>query len=148
MLMLRSIVGHTWQRSFGKSLMSTDTAAFPVSASIKSKLEAALAPIEHLEIINESSKHNVPVNSETHFKVIIVASVFENCKTLIQRHRLVNHVLRDEIATDGPVHALSIIAKSPKQWKAMMSEGKMVPPSPSCRGGDGTLPSQNSTTEK
>lgn len=125
-------------------MMTTDSPAevsFPVTASIKSKLEAAFAPIYYLDVINESNKHNVPVHSETHFKVIIVSPVFEPCKTLIQRHRLVNEVLRDEIA--GPVHALSIVAKSPKQWEDMKAEGKVIPPSPTCRGGDGSLPSKH-----
>jgi BolA protein len=123
-----------------KIIMTTrDFASFPVTESIKSKLEDAFAPTSYLEIINESHKHNVPDNSETHFKVVLVSPVFNSCKNLIQRHRLVNEALREELA--GPVHALSIVAKSPEQWEVMKAEGKSVPPSPNCRGGDGSLSS-------
>ena len=47
-----------------------------------------------------------PVGSETHFKVVVISDSFKAAKTPIARHRLVNSVLRDEVASDGPVHAL------------------------------------------
>ncbi|RHY30878.1 hypothetical protein DYB32_003948 [Aphanomyces invadans] len=72
--------------------------------------------------------HNVPKGSETHFKVVVVSAAFEG-KPLIQRHRLVNQVLADEL--DGGVHALSIQSKTPSQWDA----NSTVRPSPSCLGG-------------
>lgn len=59
----------------------------------------------HLEVINESNMHNVPKGSESHFKVVVVSMDFENL-SLIKRHRMVNDVLKDELA--GGVHALSI----------------------------------------
>lgn len=83
-----------------------------------------------------------PENSETHFKVIVVSDIFgTEFKTPIQRHRKVNGILAEEL--QGPVHALSIIAKTPKQWQAMQDQGVQVAPSPSCRGGDGSLPPKN-----
>lgn len=75
-----------------------------------------------------------PKNSETHFKVIVVSPQFESTKSPIQRHRLVNAALEDEL--NGPVHALSIVAKSPAQWE----KNSTVNPSPNCQGGDGSLP--------
>lgn len=67
---------------------------------------------------------------------------------LIQRHRMVNGILSDELSTDGPVHALSIVAKTPEQWEKLQQEsedGKVViSPSPNCKGGDGSLPKRNS----
>lgn len=86
-----------------------------------------------------------PKNSETHFKVIVVSDHFAKVKTPLQRHRLVNSILKAEIETGGPVHALSIVAKTPKQWEAMASDnnGVVIGPSPSCRGGDGSLPKRN-----
>mmetsp|Transcript_22959 Transcript_22959/g.53224 ORF Transcript_22959/g.53224 Transcript_22959/m.53224 type:complete len:95 (+) Transcript_22959:94-378(+) len=78
-----------------------------------------------------------PENSETHFKVIVVSDKFSNTKTPLQRHRMIHTILKEEL--DGPVHALSIVAKTPQQWD---KEGE-VPPSPSCRGGDGSLPKRN-----
>jgi len=68
-------------------------------------------------------------------------------RTPIERHRFVNTVLAKEVATDGPIHALSIVAKSPQQWdrmKSASSDGVVhIQPSPNCRGGDGSLPSRH-----
>ena len=69
----------------------------------------------------------------------MVSPLFETAKTPIQRHRLVNAALADELA--GPVHALSIVAKTPLQWEALIEEGKTIDSSPACRGGDGTFSS-------
>lgn len=99
----------------------------PVASAIQQKLAAALSPV-HLEVHNESSAHNVPPGSETHFKVVVVSDAFDG-KKLIERHRAVNEVLADELA--GPVHALSIVAKLPAQW----AESSAVAPSPKCLGG-------------
>jgi stress-induced morphogen len=79
-----------------------------------------------------------PKNSETHFKVVVVSSHFDTVKAPLQRHRLVNAALAQEL--EGPVHALSIIAKAPSQWENM---SKIVPASPACKGGDGSLPPKN-----
>ncbi|XP_039312322.1 uncharacterized protein LOC105201346 isoform X5 [Solenopsis invicta] len=48
----------------------------PIENSIKGKLEAALKPL-HCNVINESYMHNVPKNSETHFKVVVVSEKFD-----------------------------------------------------------------------
>jgi stress-induced morphogen len=121
------------------SSSSSPPQAFPVTESIRQKLTAAFAPA-HLEVINESHMHNVPANSETHFKVVVVSSRFDEVRVPLQRHRLVNGILAAEL--EGPVHALSIVAKSPSQWEASSS----IPPSPSCKGGDGSLPPKKSST--
>ncbi|RLN36630.1 hypothetical protein BBJ28_00020688 [Nothophytophthora sp. Chile5] len=102
-------------------------AAGPVALRIREKLQEAFAP-QHLDVINESHMHSVPKGSETHFKVVVVTDEFEG-KPLIQRHRLVNAVLQQEL--DEGVHALSIQSKTPAQW-ASNSE---VKPSPNCQGG-------------
>ncbi|KAG8560066.1 hypothetical protein GDO81_014765 [Engystomops pustulosus] len=99
----------------------------PVETSIKAKLTENLQP-SHLEVHNESYMHAVAPGSETHFKVVIVSDVFDG-KSLIQRHRLVNDLLKEELA--GPVHALSIQAKTPQQW----DENPSVSKSPGCMGG-------------
>lgn len=112
------------------------SSAFPVTAAIQEKLTAAFEPT-HLDVINESHMHNVPKNSETHFKVVVVSSQFESVKTPIQRHRLINAALAKEL--EGPVHALSIVAKSPSQWE----KNQVISASPSCKGGDGSLPKRN-----
>jgi hypothetical protein len=51
--------------------------------------------------------------------------------------------LKEEVAANGPVHALSIIAMTPEKWNEMVEkkgEDNVVGPSPKCRGGDGSLP--------
>ena len=67
-----------------------------VEGRITSKLEAAFSPT-HLEVLNESAAHNVPRGSETHFKVIVVSEGFAGVGPL-DRHRLVNGALADELA--------------------------------------------------
>jgi BolA-like protein 1 len=101
----------------------------PVASSIHRKLLAALDPVAHLEVRNESSQHNVPRGSETHFKVVIVSPAFADV-ALLERHRRVNDALAEELS--GGVHALSIVAKTPEQW---VKAGGVVNPSPPCLGG-------------
>ena len=102
----------------------------PVEEVITNKLKGELNP-SFLNVINESNMHNVPKDSETHFKVVVVSDKFEQL-SLIQRHRLVNQILHSEMATS--IHALSIQAKTPEQWEK--SAGK-VSKSPPCLGGSG-----------
>ncbi|XP_065063123.1 DNA-binding transcriptional regulator BolA-like [Rhopilema esculentum] len=99
-----------------------------ISQMITKKLTEVFKP-RYLNVINESHMHNVPKGSETHFKVVVVSELFSD-KALIQRHRLVNETLKDELASG--VHALSIQAKTPEQWE---SSDKKVPVSPPCMGG-------------
>mmetsp|Transcript_11766 Transcript_11766/g.23145 ORF Transcript_11766/g.23145 Transcript_11766/m.23145 type:complete len:133 (+) Transcript_11766:135-533(+) len=110
----------------GMFVMAAD--AQPVQTSIETKLNAAFAPLHHLQVLNESGSHNVPKGSETHFKVVVVSDKFDGLK-LIERHRLVQATLEEELQSG--VHALSIIAKTPSQW----DDKPQVPPSPNCRGG-------------
>lgn len=98
-----------------------------VQSAIKEKLENNLNP-DHMEIENESHMHSVPPNSETHFKVTIVSSAFENLRS-VQRHQKVYGVLQEELA--GAVHALALHTYSPKEW----SEQPNVASSPVCAGG-------------
>jgi len=69
----------------------------------------------------------------------VVSAEFDSVKSPVARHRLINAALAAEL--EGPVHALSITAKTPSQWQAAIENGTaVIPPSPSCRGGDGSLP--------
>ena len=95
---------------------------------VKKKLTSSLQP-EFLEVINESEGHNVPKGSASHIRVIIVSPLF-NDKRLVQRHRLVNDVLQEELK--GPIHALSIQAVSTSEMKEVEVEKEESPP---CRGG-------------
>jgi stress-induced morphogen len=103
--------------------------AGPIENRIREKLMARFAP-EHLEVTNESHTHNVPKGSETHFKVLIVASEFEG-QSRIQRQRAVNEALAEELKSG--VHALTQRALSPSEWAR---EGAVDGfESPECRGG-------------
>ncbi|MCP4324414.1 MAG: BolA/IbaG family iron-sulfur metabolism protein [Psychromonas sp.] len=82
-----------------------------------------------LQVENESFRHAVPENSETHFKVTLVSEQFSG-KLLIARHRLVNSVLAEQLA--GSVHALAIHTYTPEQW---LQKGDVVPISADCMGG-------------
>ena len=99
-----------------------------VQSLIERKLVGAI-DFRHLEIINESANHNVPPGSESHFKLIMVADAFDN-KPLLARHRLINEVLRDELA--GPIHALAIHAYTAAEWQERNGDAPLSPP---CLGG-------------
>jgi BolA protein len=99
-----------------------------VQKTIELRLAETFAPA-HLEVINESQQHNVPPNSETHFKVVIVAGDFDN-KRKVARHQSVYAVLAEELA--GPVHALALHTYTMDEWAERHGD---VPLSPPCLGG-------------
>ena len=99
-----------------------------IQDSITSKLAAALSP-QHLEVVNESHMHSVPPNSETHFKLVIVADVFST-KRKVARQQSVYQLLAEELA--GPVHALAMHTYSPEEWA---NRAAPAPDSPNCLGG-------------
>lgn len=103
-----------------------------MSLSIQEALEKKLAVCDpsHLEVVNESGNHNVPQGSETHFKVVMISDKFEGLQ-LIQRHRMINEILQEELA--GPIHALSMHLYTSDDWKKRFGS---VPQSPPCRGGE------------
>ena len=53
-----------------------------IQQTIERKLEEGLEP-EFLEVVNESHMHSVPPNSETHFRVTVVAPVFDGKRVSI-----------------------------------------------------------------
>ena len=62
--------------------------------------------IENLFLENESLVHNVPPNSETHFKLVIVSNDFTEL-TNLKRHQCIYKALNDTMTR---IHALSIQA--------------------------------------
>lgn len=82
-----------------------------------------------LQVDNESHMHNVPANSETHFKVTVVSDAFDG-KRLLQRHRAINELLADLLA--GGVHALALHTYTPQEWQKRQQQS---PDSPNCLGG-------------
>ena len=91
--------------------MTKDT----VAGAITRKLERALAP-ERLTVTDESHLHvghvGARAGGETHFRVEIICSGFDG-QSRLERQRLVYQILSQEL--DGPVHALSVAARTPDE---------------------------------
>jgi BolA protein len=77
------------------------------------KLTEAFTP-ESLNVADESHQHEGHAGArpggQTHFRVYIVSAAFKG-KTRIERHRMINAALADDLA--GGVHALAIHATAP-----------------------------------
>ncbi len=99
-----------------------------IRENIERKLAQGLGAL-HLEVINESGQHNVPAGSETHFKVIVVSSDFED-KNLVAQHRLVYKLLGNELQSQ--VHALALHTYTERGWRDSQGATPMSPP---CLGG-------------
>lgn len=85
-----------------------------VEDSIRDKLKSAFAPAE-LEVVNDSHLHagHGPAHAdESHFSIVVVSAAFAG-KSRIDRHRMVNAALAEELA--GPVHALALTALTPEE---------------------------------
>ncbi len=87
-----------------------------VKAAIENKLSAALNPVR-MVVTDQSHLHaghagHKSDHGETHFNVELVSEAFSG-KTRVERHRLVNEALSEELA--GPVHALALTTKTPEE---------------------------------
>ncbi|UPT56940.1 transcriptional regulator BolA [Dickeya zeae] len=98
-----------------------------IRETIEAKLRTEFEP-QHIEVINESYRHNVPAGSESHFKVVLVSEHFSG-ERVIGRHRAIYRVLADELA--GSVHALALHTYTPQEWLDLQMA---VPSSPPCGG--------------
>jgi BolA protein len=80
---------------------------------IEKKLTEAFAP-QRLTVEDESHRHEGHAGhrsgGQTHFRVHIVSEAFKG-KSRVERHRMINHILSDDLA--GGVHALAIHAAAP-----------------------------------
>jgi BolA protein len=81
--------------------------------TIAKKLTDALHP-ESLSVIDESHLHEGHAGhrpgGETHFRLHIVSRAFEG-KSRVERHRMINALLADDLA--GGVHALALKTQAP-----------------------------------
>ena len=95
--------------------MSKGCGNVPVKPIIEEKLTKAFQP-KSLRVVDESHLHAGHAGSrpggETHFRVTIVAASFAG-KGRVERHRMVNAVLSEELA--GPVHALALHPSAPDE---------------------------------
>ncbi len=80
---------------------------------ITQKLTEAFTP-QSLKVEDESQKHEGHAGSrpggQTHYRVYIVSQAFKG-KTRLERHRMINGILSDELA--GGIHALALHASAP-----------------------------------
>ena len=95
---------------------------------IQNLLQTELSPT-FLLVENESGFHHVPEGSETHFKITAVSTQFEG-QTLVSRHRMVNHLLYDEL--ESGLHALSLHLFTAAEWDKRQQN---VLKSPGCKDG-------------
>jgi stress-induced morphogen len=86
-----------------------------VEQSIREKLRGAFNPAV-IEVVNDSHHHaghgSSPQTGESHFSVLVVSPAFAG-KSRIERHRMVNAALAEELA--GSVHALAVTALTPEE---------------------------------
>lgn len=86
-----------------------------VRTAIERKLTAALAPAR-LDVIDDSGRHvghaGHKPGGETHFRIEVVSAAFAG-KSRVERHRMVNALLAEELA--GPVHALQLATLTPDE---------------------------------
>lgn len=96
--------------------------------TLEQKLTQKFA-LQHLEVENESHRHNVPPGSESHFKVVLVSDDFAG-KSLVARHQAVYQVLGDELRSG--IHALAVHTYTPQEWRDRYGNAPLSPP---CLGG-------------
>jgi len=91
----------------------------PMEDALRSKITEALKPTS-LEIYNDSHKHahhkamQGVTSRETHFRVFITSSAFQG-KMQVARHRMVNALVKDELAKEGGIHALQLTTRTPEE---------------------------------
>lgn len=100
----------------------------PIENKLREKLEHQLRPV-HLELLNESPNHGLPLAAEKHFRIVAVAEIFSRLSR-VERHRLVHDAVAEELSTH--VHALSVQAFTPEEWAKKNGETFS---SPECLGG-------------
>ena len=80
---------------------------------IREKLMVAMEPTR-LDVINESHMHaghrSSPGTGESHFRVLIISEKFAG-KSRVERHRMVNEVLKGDVG--GAIHALALATYAP-----------------------------------
>jgi BolA protein len=97
----------------GGEFEQADVRDMSVANTIRERLQEALRPTR-LDIVDEShlhAGHSAQARAgESHFRVLVVSPEFAG-KSRLARHRLVNELLADQLATR--VHALAIQAYAP-----------------------------------
>ncbi|CAI9626016.1 hypothetical protein GT037_004698 [Alternaria burnsii] len=94
----------------------------PMEDALRTKITEALKPTS-LEIFNDSHKHahhkamQGVTSRETHFRVFITSPEFKG-KMQLARHRMINSLMKEELAKEGGIHALQLITRTPEEEEA------------------------------
>lgn len=95
--------------------MCDDIAPMSVAETIQRKIRERLSP-SILEVKDESHLHaghaGAREGGQSHFRLLVVAEQFEGL-TPVARQRLINDILREELA--GPIHALAMKTQTPAE---------------------------------
>ncbi|ABR73972.1 transcriptional regulator [Actinobacillus succinogenes] len=81
----------------------------------------------HIE--NESHRHSVNRDGESHFKIVLVSDKFDGLRR-VARHKLVYQCLAQALS-DG-IHALALHTFTLSEWQA---RNRQIPSSTDCLGG-------------
>jgi BolA family transcriptional regulator, general stress-responsive regulator len=109
----------------------------PVCALIKETIEKSNLKPYHVELLNESYKHNGSKRGqETHLQLTVITHEFE-AMPMVQRHRRLNDLLKD-IVKQHKIHALSFVTPNPSLWYDSFRRGLKLDEqyrTPPCLGG-------------
>lgn len=81
---------------------------------IKALLIKQAAPVEFIDIQDESSLHKYGKGDGTHLKIYLVTPIFSGLSRL-DRQRWFHRAVQDEF--DGILHAVSVKLLTPEEWK-------------------------------
>lgn len=93
-----------------------------MQSKIENTIIKALCP-DLLEVVNESYKHNVPKDAESHFKILAVSARFTNLSK-IARHKMIFNILESEFKS---IHALSMALYTPEEWQQKPNQHHTTP---------------------
>jgi BolA protein len=93
-----------------------------MQSKIENTIIKALNP-ELLEVVNESYKHNVPKDSESHFKILAISEKFTNLSKMT-RHKMLFKLLESEFKS---IHALSLALYTPEEWQQKPNKQHTTP---------------------
>lgn len=99
---------------------------------IKNTIEHIFNPF-YFELENESHLHSVPLNSETHFKLLLVSESFQNLSR-VQRQQLVYSKLSHEFSQG--LHAFSQRLYTPQEWLELKAQVNFESPQCASKGAE------------
>ena len=86
----------------------------------RSKIEKIIKEVftpYYFSVLDVSEEHrghqSFQENVESHFEIVIVSKIFNN-KSKIDRHRMVNQILKEEYLSD--LHSVTIKALTPEEF--------------------------------